>query len=1098
MKNIWRPAAVVLTVSCVALAPVVEAPTNWWRPKAATPKTDVFSMAIAGVSQEELLRTPPLPEPHVHDSTEPTPVASRGANFGLGAQAELATEPTILTERLHTEPFDLVAVTWQGERAATDRVHVRVKEDGAWTGWYALEDSESHSPDPDSVEGRNSNAVSEPLMVANAEGVQVRIDASDTSLVQDPQVVLVSADQGLIDSSIGAGVISSAQAVGLPTVVGRSEWGADESKRKNDIETGTTLRAAFVHHTATTNNYSPEEAPSQVRALYRYFTDVRGYSDMGYNFVVDRFGRVYEGRLGSLSSPVVGAHTYGFNRETFAIAALGDFQKYRLQPGEAELMIESISSVLASRLASYNRDPQGLVTLMSSQPTNAPGAATNASVTTPVISGHRDVLKTACPGTHLAELLPLIRERAAAKLGAAIFDPIAEPNIFDFGAAGTTYRTRSNQPTTWNLQVINNCGAVVRSIAGGQAQAGPLDIAWDGRDGAGAPVPPGRYQMVLSGAGATGPFVSGSVLVQVNSVAGAPADPCPPPTAEVPVAFDLRGSGFGHGVGMSQYGALGQARAGATSAAILAHYYPGAVLTPAQVDVPIRVSLSNGSGSFALRGEPAQGDGGSLSISIDGNETVVGPNEIVRVRNAGGVVAVTRGGAAGTDAAVGQGSNVTVRWSGTRDPGSAGGAPGVVNATQATDATVATRLGSDGHRYRYGTLEITPTANGQVRVINTLALGDEYILGVAEMPSSWPAAALEAQAIASRSFAMAKYGRGRVDPACGCHVSATENDQVFAGWNKEKSAGGGAWRQAVMSTMTSNGGGSAGTGAPTGLILTHDGKPATAYFHSSSGGRTQDPAEVWGSSVGFTSVVDDPWSLDPAINPYANWTVSVAQQRVAQVFGLPAVSNLEVTARTASGAAKEIRATAPTGATAAITGSTARSAFGLRSTHLNAIGPSGATVSAVVQPGVTPVAGQPSGAITPAAPPLPGLALLSDAAPSVKVGAQVKFSGALSPAQSRVTVYRQRKIGKSWQIVGKARTNAKGEYKMAFKIPEKGNYIYRTVVLNKKKKLKLASNELVLSAGKKLAQKPAPTSCKKGGCDCPDCAGVSALPVAKS
>jgi hypothetical protein len=219
---------------------------------------------------------------------------------------------------------------------------------------------------------------------------------------------------------------------------------------------------------------------------------------------------------------------------------------------------------------------------------------------------------------------------------------------------------------------------------------------------------------------------------------------------------------------------------------------------------------------------------------------------------------------------------------------------------------------------------------------------------------------------------------------------------------------------------------------------------------------------------------------------------------VAQVFGLPAVSNLEVTARTASGAAKEIRATAPTGATAAITGSTARSAFGLRSTHLNAIGPSGATVSAVVQPGVTPVAGQPSGAITPAAPPLPGLALLSDAAPGVKVGAQVKFSGALSPAQSRVTIYRQRKIGKSWQIVGKTRTNAKGEYKMAFKIPEKGNYTYRTVVLNKKKKLKLASNELVLSAGKKLAQKPAPTSCKKGGCDCPDCAGVSALPVAKS
>jgi hypothetical protein len=98
-----------------------------------------------------------------------------------------------------------------------------------------------------------------------------------------------------------------------------------------------------------------------------------------------------------------------------------------------------------------------------------------------------------------------------------------------------------------------------------------------------------------------------------------------------------------------------------------------------------------------------------------------------------------------------------------------------------------------------------------------------------------------------------------------------------------------------------------------------------------------------------------------------------------------------------------------------------------------------------------------------------------------------------------VTVYRQRKIGKAWQVVGKARTNAKGEYKMAFKLPEKGTYIYRTVLLNKKKKLKLASNALVLTAGKKLVgQGKTPKTCKKGGCDCPDCAGVSALPVVKS
>ena len=95
----------------MALAPVFEAPFKWWSHQKALPKTEVTSLAISGVSEDELLRTPPLPKPHDHDSTEPTIVASRGANLGLSANAEPLTEPTILTERLLAEPFDLVAVT---------------------------------------------------------------------------------------------------------------------------------------------------------------------------------------------------------------------------------------------------------------------------------------------------------------------------------------------------------------------------------------------------------------------------------------------------------------------------------------------------------------------------------------------------------------------------------------------------------------------------------------------------------------------------------------------------------------------------------------------------------------------------------------------------------------------------------------------------------------------------------------------------------------------------------------------------------------------------------------------------------------------------
>ncbi len=1112
MKRLWT--SVLATAVAIALlaAPIVSWPFEW-RP---LPETDTAIIDITAVSAPDLVATPPLPPAHTHDSDEINHASRRGLQTTVpgpasanshSATSSAASTPNILTAQLATDPYDLVAVSWSGEYEPTTRVHVRVKENDIWSGWHLLEDGLAHAPDPGSIESTNANRVTEPLMVADAEGIQVRIDAPGDLSVKTAQIVLVSAEQGVMDSSPRATAFSAANAVTMPAVISRGEWGADESRRKNDVEMGSTIRAAFVHHTATTNNYTPEQAPQQVRALYRYFTEVRGYSDMGYNFVVDRFGRVYEGRAGSLESPIVGAHTLGFNRDTFAISALGNFQNYRFSPEEAEVMVESIASVLVGKLAPYNRDPQGLVTLMSSQPPSVKGAAATSLVTAPVISGHRDVLSTACPGTHLANLLPLIRERTSTKLGAAIFDPVAEPSVFDYASAGTIYRTRSNQPLNWALQVIDNCGNVVRAFSGAHPAAGQLDVGWDGRDNAGNPVPPGRYQLVLSGTGATGPFLSGSAVVTVNATPGAPADPCPPATATVPVAFDLVGAGFGHGVGMSQYGALGQARAGATSAAILAHYYPGAILTTAQVDVPIRVSLSNGSNSYALRGEAIDGGGGNLSIAIDGAETVVPPGEIVRLRNDGGAVLATRGGAAGTDSDLGRGATVVVRWGGTRDPGAAGPIASLVNATQVSDATVNTRLNSAGHRYRYGTLEITPVSNSQIRVINTLALGDEYVLGVAEMPSSWPAAALEAQAVASRSFALSKYGNGRVNSDCGCHVRDGVSDQVFAGWNKEKSKGGDLWRQAVMATMSGGGGsGSAGTGVSQGLVLSQNGRPITAYFHSSSGGKTQDPAEVWGSSVGFTSVVDDPWALDPSINPYASWTATVAQQRVSQVFGLQAVSALEVISRTAGGAAKEIRATAPTGATAVISGATARSAFGLRSTHLNAIGPSGAVVSAVVQPGFVPKPGGVAPPVAPAAPPQAALTLQSPNSDSVKVGAQVKLSGAIAPAQSKVTVVRQRKFGKAWKSVGKARTNASGEYRMAFKLPEKGTYTYRTVVLNKRKKISKASEQITITAGVKrpkasqgaiTAQRVKAPACKAGGCDCPSCAGAAALPVGK-
>ncbi len=200
-----------------------------------------------------------------------------------------------------------------------------------------------------------------------------------------------------------------------PPLTSRAQWGADESKVEDPPTYLDAVQAVFVHHTVGSNSYSCAQSASIVRGIMAYHTDVNGWNDIGYNFLVDKCGQIFEGRGGGADLPVQGAHTYGFNGYSTGIAVLGDFHGDPAKgvpagrPSRAAL--ESVARVAAWKLGQYGGDPDGKVTLTAAGDTGVWKAGDEATLNT--ISGHRDGYATACPGEALYARLGEIRRFAA-------------------------------------------------------------------------------------------------------------------------------------------------------------------------------------------------------------------------------------------------------------------------------------------------------------------------------------------------------------------------------------------------------------------------------------------------------------------------------------------------------------------------------------------------------------------------------------------------------------------------------------------------------------------------------------------------------------
>lgn len=358
-----------------------------------------------------------------------------------------------------------------------------------------------------------------------------------------------------------------------------------------------------------------------------------------------------------------------------------------------------------------------------------------------------------------------------------------------------------------------------------------------------------------------------SLITVVSCLAAllGPAQPaaaadCPSPagtqisrTSDKTGDFVVIGGGFGHGAGMSQYGAKGAAELGCTRSQILGAYYPGANRSSSIPDAldNVRVSLVP---SYADQNLPS-------SVSV----TAVS-DRIEWRRN--GTSKRQRAGVTWTAAVDSSGRYTVRRDADTIFPAGKGPVEVVLHGKVVS-------LPSKGNNYNRGKLALQWSGSGEnMFVTNKIGSLDRYLYGLAEMPQSWPRAALRAQATAGRTYALAK--REARDTgnskwaACRCDVYDSVSDQAYSAYDHESLAPN--WVEAVDSTSQ--------------MTLRHDGKTITALYHSSSGGYVESAAFVFGEAFPYSSAFNDSQWERASDNPYSTWAVAFTAEKIGSTFGV--------------------------------------------------------------------------------------------------------------------------------------------------------------------------------------------------------------------
>jgi hypothetical protein len=338
--------------------------------------------------------------PYVPDAVEfelPAPAAPAGVAAHRGF-----VSPALRTPKR----FNLVGLSWRG--AAEPAIAIRARKDGdGWTRWT-----------PAGADGRRGRSLSTsaPVWVGQADWVQYRmsrrvarlrlhfVNTTGTATARDRALTRL---RSLAHAAV-ARLTPAWAATTKPRIRPRSDWGGSQCPTRG--VTYGRVRAAVVHHTVTANEYSRAQVPAAILAVCRFHRNTNGWNDIGYNFVVDRFGEVWEGRAGGVDEAVVGSQAQGYNSQTTGISNLGTFTSVP----QTDAAIGAMARLIAWKLGNHGVPTYGTASLTSAGGPHSryPYGQTRRFQR---VLGHLDTGRTACPGEQLYYQLPELRERVGER-----------------------------------------------------------------------------------------------------------------------------------------------------------------------------------------------------------------------------------------------------------------------------------------------------------------------------------------------------------------------------------------------------------------------------------------------------------------------------------------------------------------------------------------------------------------------------------------------------------------------------------------------------------------------------------------------------------
>jgi N-acetylmuramoyl-L-alanine amidase len=387
-----------------------------------------------------------------------------GSALGAGLTAR-DLSPQAPRGAVPVKVFQLVGLHWRGPGLVKYRTRNLT---GRWSVWRVFSQEDAL---PDS--GREQRAtrgwrIASPFWTGASNAIQYRTVGRVARLrayfVRTPRQ---------------ASPAKRADLAGAPPIITRAGWHADESIRRAAPYYADSVHFAIVHHTAGSNSYTKPQSASIVRSIELYHVQGNGWNDIGYNFLVDKYGQIFEGRYGGMTRPVIGAQAEGFNTGSVGIAVIGDYSSSSITPAARAALV----SLIAWRLDLDHVDPASSVVRISS---GNPRFAAGKAVTLRAISGHRDVYPTSCPGQSLYAQLPSIRAVVAQTGLPKLYAPVTTGSL----GGPVRFTARLSAAAAWTVTVTDATKLV---IASGSGTGTNVDWTWNS-----AGVPPGLYTWTIS------------------------------------------------------------------------------------------------------------------------------------------------------------------------------------------------------------------------------------------------------------------------------------------------------------------------------------------------------------------------------------------------------------------------------------------------------------------------------------------------------------------------------------------------------------------------------------------------------------------------